>query len=175
MKARMIVALAFVALSCRKDSAAKTESVSSIQRTGAHEGVNPIAMTPLLWTDPHFSGLRDGPRIRTVLHDSAAFAKAWLEITGDSTGLPLVDFSHFNVLLVAAPSERTGGYSIHVDSVYRRNQQKTIYVAVTETAPGQYCPVTDDGSRPLFMTTVPASTDVVSFIERRSLTSCQPP
>jgi hypothetical protein len=131
-------------------------------------------MTPLLWTDRNLSWLRQGSRVRALLHDSVGFAKTWLNATGDSSPPPRVDFSHFNVLLVAAPSERTGQHYIQVDSVFRMKPKSTIYVVVTETAPGRHCAVSDDGSRPLQTTTIPASTDDVAFIERSVVSDCSP-
>jgi hypothetical protein len=125
-----------------------------------------------MWTDRNFSWLRDGPRVRAVLRDSVAFAKSWLDVTGDSTDLPSVDFSQFNVVLVAGPSKPTGQYYIHIDSIYRREPNATIYVVVTEIAPGSRCVVSDDGSRPVKITLIPASSDSVQFVEQRSQTSC---
>lgn len=85
-----------------------------------------------------------------------AFKKIWdLAHDSDGTPQPKVDFSKEYVIGVFAGQEPTGGYAIAVDSVTDTEEART--VAVTLTAPGSGCIVTESLTNPYQLIVVPMS------------------
>lgn len=131
-----------------------------------------LAWQELRWPDRNLSSLKDGPRVRFIIKDSASYALQWREVVQDSSTPPHVDFRQQLVLLLAAPSQTRGGYAIAVDSVFTRSGSDTVNVNIREITPGFGCTEPDDGSRPILVGTIPTTTSVIHFLERRTVSDC---
>lgn len=118
-----------------------------------------------------YSGIAEPQR--TVIRDSAAWARFWAEAAGDlvpSLLPPPVAFDQKIAVVVAMGRRRTGGYAITVENVYRAGGR--LYVVVKETAPGPGCLVTHALTSPVEVVLLPRTEEPVSFIERREEVAC---
>jgi hypothetical protein len=145
---------------------------SVAQEEHATRHTRKVAWRELRWNDGSFASLRDGSRVRAILKDSAAYARTWREVTGDTAQPPRVDFRGDLVLLLAAPSQTRGGYAITVDSVFVSPGSDTVNVSVREISPGPRCSEPDDGSRPIVAGTIPNTSGAIRFLESESVKDC---
>lgn len=147
-----------------------TAGAGKLERATTHS--QRVTWRELRWNDRDFASLRDGPRIRAILKDSATYARTWREVTGDTARPPSVNFRSDFVLLVAAPSQTRGGYAIAVDSVFVSPGADTVNVRVREISPGPHCSEPDDGSRPILAGTIPITSSTIRFVEKQSVKDC---
>lgn len=120
----------------------------------------------------YYGGIRDARR--TVIRGDAKWRATWDEITATVTPrppLPEVDFSRDEVILAAAGTRSSGGYTIEILSVYEDEGERS--AIVLETRPASSCGVTTAITHPLAAVLVPRSAAPVRFVERSALHDCQ--
>jgi hypothetical protein len=113
------------------------------------------------------SGLTE--RRRGVVRDDAGWARLWAEIQAGVTPVPPripVDFARHMLIVVAAGTRPSGGYSIKVRSVATRGER--LEVAVLETCPAPGAMVSMGLTQPVEVVRVPSLTQSVAFQEARA-------
>ncbi|UCG74833.1 MAG: protease complex subunit PrcB family protein [Gemmatimonadota bacterium] len=126
-----------------------------------------------------FASLADLPT-SSVVNPSSVVVKTraeWQDLWGAATAslepapeLPLVDFGKRMVLVVALGRRPTGGFSVHLGSMYEDSER--LYAVYTETSPGPGCLTTQGFSAPLAAISIPSSGKPVRFIKRTSVLRC---
>lgn len=117
------------------------------------------------------SGLTEAERI--VVKDSAAWATLWPRIVGSHRPMarvPSVDFSKEMLLVASMGTQRTGGYTIRIDSVSVVND--SIRVVVIERSPGPRCGTTAALSHPAALARLERSALPVTFMTRAVVHDC---
>jgi hypothetical protein len=161
-------AAAIAALLCGGCSA-PTE-LSARKDTGLVDGPLPVTR---LRAEPYSfaynSGLAESARL--VVRDPAAWQQVWSMLGNSaSPAAPPVDFAAEMVVVAALGTRPTGGYSIFVDSAYRRADH--IEVVVRKVAPGSSCGTTQALTQPADVARIPASSLPVRFRERDTVHDC---
>lgn len=104
-------------------------------------------------------------------YSEESFQKIWNMANGfDGKTPPNVDFSKEYVIGVFAGQKPTGGYSIVVTSVTDTGDTRT--VAITLTAPGENCMVTEALTSPYQILAVPRSSALLAHADTGISTPC---
>jgi hypothetical protein len=157
--ARLLVML-FMVAACRARSDVDSGGSSAMQ----------IRQFPELG-DVQYSGVRE--RLRVVIRDSASWNAQWRQLTATlspSPAVPGVDFSREMVVVAAMGTQRSGGYSIHIDSVSARNGR--LSVVVREVSPGKNCMTTMALTSPAVAVRVSRRDEEASFVEQSVTNDC---
>ena len=110
---------------------------------------------------------------RLVITDAAAWSQAWSLAHAQMTPVdpaPAVDFTSSAVVLAAAGTRNSGGYSITVVRVVTFESGQLVYV--TSTSPGVTCINTAMVTFPIHMVRVPKPADHVTFVEQTKSVAC---
>jgi hypothetical protein len=108
-------------------------------------------------------------------HDAGAFRSAWAQLfldAGRRPALPAVDFSKWQVVIVAAGAEPTGGFRLVLDSA--RATRDSAWISVTLIHPPAGCGVIEQITHPAVAVAVPSTPMAVRVIhlERADTTRC---
>jgi len=98
------------------------------------------------WTSPR----------QIIYSDSAAFRRGWSDLFSTASmrpALPVINFNALRVLVVAAGSKPSGGYTIRLDSARATRDSALIYVSLRTPPPG--CGVTQEITSPAVAIAVP--------------------
>ena len=101
--------------------------------------------------------------VRSRAELEAVWWQLWVQREG-STSVPPIDFTREMVIAVTMGERGTGGYTIQVDSVYRRNGGYE--VVVLSMSPKGYCLVHDTSTRPADAVKLPAVAGEIRFREK---------
>ena len=118
------------------------------------------------------SGFHDSALV--VVRDAVEWRAAWTRLHGihaEPPPLPTADFSSEMLIVAALGTKATGGFSIFVDSAYRR--EEGVEVVVRRVSPGARCGVTAALSQPVDIARIPASSDLVTFRVRSEMQDCE--
>lgn len=110
---------------------------------------------------------------RLLIRDAAQWQSAWTEMwrgRNPIPPLPHVDFARDMVLIAAAGTRPTGGYSIHIEAV--SEEASTLRVVVRTVAPGPNCIVTLALTQPADVVVAPRRDAAATFDERAETRSC---
>jgi hypothetical protein len=110
---------------------------------------------------------------RAVIRDFAAWQAFWRRATRHMVPAPrppLVDFQKDMVIIAGSGPQRSGGYSVHIDSVYEENG--LLVVVVREVSPGPNCMNTMSVTSPAIAVRVPQRVANPSFLERKATRDC---
>ncbi len=118
------------------------------------------------------SGLKRKAEI--VISDAGLWAKTWTTINSirrPARAVPDVDFSQSIVVVVAAGSQNSGGYSIEI--VGGKIIDKLLRVSVIETRPGPTCIVSNDMTAPVDIAVFPRGPEKIDFDVQVVVQSCE--
>lgn len=129
--------------------------------------------------DVSFSVLAEGgnatgisERKNYAVYSEADFARLWNMAYGENPqAMPDVDFDTHYVISVFAGQKLSGGHAIAVSRVTEADNVRTI--AVTLTAPGETCVVTEGLTSPFQFILVPVSAAELARTEETVTTPCQ--
>lgn len=113
----------------------------------------------LTWTGQHeVAG-------QQVFRTAAELEKAWVADGGDKAQLPAVDFEKEMVLAVFAGQKNTGGHSIQIEKILKKQSDTNpkYYVLYRQTAPPPDAMVTQVLEYPAHVVVVPKVTGEVMF------------
>jgi hypothetical protein len=102
---------------------------------------------------------------RRVIREAGELQTLWPEVVkyyGTKPPIPLVDFSQEIVVVAAAGTKSTGGYSITIESAIETSGTLTIHIA--SGSPGR-CGVTLALTRPIHIVRIPKQAASVVFVE----------
>lgn len=108
-----------------------------------------------------------------VIREQATWQSAWNQVTHNmfpQPNLPQVDFSTRIVLVAAAGTKPTGGYSVGLLQAVEDNG--AISVDVTSTSPGTGCVVTQLVTSPVDIGSIPQTTAPIMFNVTRKVQGC---
>jgi len=117
------------------------------------------------------TGLTESARI--VVRDSGTWANLWGQIWerhSPTPALPSVDFSRDMLIVAAMGTRSSGGYAIHIDSVYQRSQD--FEVVIRKVSPGANCIVTAALTQPTDIVRVPRLSGQVHYREKSLVQNC---
>jgi len=119
----------------------------------------------------YFSGYDD--RARLVIRDRETWTRVWLRATtsASSRPVPQVDFDQHMIIFAAMGLQRSSGYEIEIEELYRRGND--IYAVVREISPGYYCAIRWALTAPVTAALVPRTSGRVFFVERTSVRHCR--
>jgi hypothetical protein len=141
------------AIACTNPTAPASTGPVSIQR-----------FAPTSRSLAEFSGY-DEPQ-RFVIRDSATMAMVWETIyrgVSPRPGMPLIDFTHNMVLVVALGTRPTSGYNIVLESATNGTDGLTVYARISAPSSSATLPVV---TQPLDAGVVPRTTGPVRFVDR---------
>ncbi|HVX41451.1 MAG TPA: protease complex subunit PrcB family protein [Gemmatimonadaceae bacterium] len=118
-----------------------------------------------------YSGLADS--LRTVVRDSAAWAKVWQRVQQPffpRPATPHVDFAREMVIVAALGQRPSAGYDVVIEGAERGGNGLTVDLRVTSPAPG--CPVEAALTQPVDLGRVPITDGPVRFRERQVVVPC---
>lgn len=118
------------------------------------------------------SGYHDSASV--VVRDAVQWRSAWTRLHGNRSeppSLPAVDFSSEMLIVAALGTKASGGFSIYVDSAYRR--EEGVEVVLRHVSPGARCGVTAALTQPVDIARIPASADLVTFRVRSEVQDCE--
>ena len=166
----VLFAAALVTLGCRKPT---TEGMAPdrepVSLTEESLPVTRLRTEPFSFS--YSSGYHDSARV--VVRDAVEWRAAWTRIhgnQGEPQPLPAVDFSAELLIVAAMGTRSSGGYSILVDSAYRRDDGAE--VVVRRLSPGQNCGVTAALTQPVDIARISAVPGTVTFRERVEIQGC---
>ena len=90
-----------------------------------------------------------------AIYTSAELADFWKKAHGDTSKLPLIDFSKNYVIAVFAGTEPSSGYAIKVTGVTDSDDTRSVAVAID--GPGSDCAVIEETTSPFEFVSVPVS------------------
>lgn len=172
----LLTALALAALAlaapagCARGGAPARDS--SATREPAARGPEPARLPDSLTGYFRFnSGYED--RTRLVIRDSATWAAAWIALVGSQRprpAAPPIDFGRQMVLLSAAGTRPSGGFSISIDEYDAGPPPAAI---VTTTSPGSTCGVTAALTAPADVAIVPRTDAPLRWVDRAATRECE--
>ncbi len=118
------------------------------------------------------SGLKR--KVEIVISDAGLWADTWTTINSirrPARDLPDVDFSQSIVVVVAAGSQNSGGYSIEI--VGGKIIDELLRVSVIETRPGPTCIVSNDMAAPVDIAVFPRGPTQFEFDVQIVVQSCE--
>ena len=163
MKITAVLALAVVG-AC---SAARVDSSPSGSQTNGALVVRSDSLSPFSSN----SGIT--VKDRMVVTDPTAWSKIWLNITGrvsPTPPLPAADFDRETIVIASMGQQRSGGYSITIDSGGVVGD--TVILAVTERSPGRTCMSIAALTAPVAIARVLRPRAVIRFNEKTAVTDC---
>lgn len=169
MRARLLLApIVLAALACSDPSSPEFDEVPA----------DAVALVASAFSDfdealdalRYFSGHED--RARLVIRDDSTWARVWRRAANSapSQSLPPVDFELHMIIFAAMGGQRSTGYGIEIEQLYRRGED--IYAVVRETSPGDRCLVGHAITAPVTAALVPRTRGRVHFVERTSIRAC---
>ncbi len=117
------------------------------------------------------SGVTD--RRRVVIRTEEVWSEFWSRVYAPRTPAPerpSPAFDRRSVVAVAMGTRPTGGYTIDIESLSRRDGD--VYVVVRETSPGESCITTQAITAPVLAVALPAIEGEAVFVERDSVLEC---
>lgn len=108
-----------------------------------------------------------------VVRDQQSWQSLWSQMTANqfpAPQLPAVDFTKDMVLVAAAGTRPSGGYSISITDV--AESSGSVMVNVTITSPGSNCVVTAVVTSPVYIATVARQDGTVGFVVTRKTHNC---
>jgi hypothetical protein len=140
--------------------------------TACGGGGQPIAVTHL--TSLSFSSGVFAGETTQVIHDQASWQSLWSQMTQTFLPppvLPAVDFTKNVVLVAAAGTRSTGGYSVAITGA-TESSSGVVTVNVLMTSPGSSCVVTQAVTSPVDTATIPIPNGTVGFVIKRQVHNC---
>jgi hypothetical protein len=119
-----------------------------------------------------FSGIADSLRI--VIRDSTTWREYWRLLNTPfipEPKLPVVDFDHEMIVLVALGSRPSAGYGIVIESAVADSGR--LLITVRRLAPGSHCAVGAVITHPVDIVSVPAREGGVEFSDQVETSNCQ--
>lgn len=111
-------------------------------------------------------------RKNIAARDQESFDRLWRMVHGaQELAAPEIDFSKEYVIGVFAGRKQTGGYAIEITDIQDQGDQRAI--AVTLTAPGPDCVVTDALTSPYQLVRVPVSANYLKAVDTVVTTTCE--
>ena len=123
---------------------------------------------------PYLSSSGITERGNLVIRDSAQWALTWSLLNSHrrpSPPLPDIDFDRSMVVVAAAGTRSSGGYSIEI--VATQLVAGKLRVTVKETQPGARCIVTDNITAPVDVAILPRFDGAVEFDQQLLTGSCE--
>ena len=163
-EAIVVVLISFGASDCARRSSIEQESTKTAQEQAMTITVQPILTEAA-------SGVT--MRRRLVIRNHEEWVAFWDEVVHRRTPqpeAPSVDFDRHMVVVASMGTRSTGGYSISIHDVARRQGQ--LVVTVLERSPGPGCATIQAFTSPVSAVLVSRSDDPVMFIERTESYDC---
>lgn len=164
MKSRIIARLAL------STAVLLASACSTLSQLIHHEHPTPVDTD--VFYSVVFSGLTDP--VRTAIRDEGAWRSYWQRIEGDRAAwetAPKPDFSKDMLVLAAAGTKPTTGYSLRVLDAKKTSQEIT--VTVVELTPGARCVVAASTTAPVIVVKLARSDLPVRFVEQTQRLDCQ--
>jgi hypothetical protein len=139
--------------------------------TACGGGGQPIAVTHLTSLDAS-SAVFAGETTQ-VIRDQASWQNLWSQMTQQHSqppALPAVDFTKNVVLVAAAGTRPTGGFSVAITGA-TVSTSGVVTVDVLMTSPGS-CVVTQAVTSPVDTATIPIPNGTVGFVIKRQVHNC---
>lgn len=138
-------------------------------------GAQLLATSPL--PDPVITVLNSGipDRRRVVIRTATEWAALWNEVTANvspAPPVPEIDFGSEMLLVASMGTQRSGGHTIGIDSVYLAGGG-IIHAVVRETSPADSCVVTAALTAPVTAVRMARSSVPVEFRTRSTVHSCE--
>jgi hypothetical protein len=109
-----------------------------------------------------------------VIRDQQSWQDLWSRMTQNSPqlalGLPTVDFAQDMVLVAAAGTRNTGGYSVAINGGTQSSGNATVNVLIT--SPGTGCVATQAFTSPVDMAITPRSDATIAFQIKQVAPGC---
>jgi hypothetical protein len=163
-KAITVVLVFFGGSDCARRSSIEEELPQTVQEEGMEITIQPIVTEAV-------SGVTT--RRRLVIREDEEWVAFWGEVVSRRTPrpeAPSLDFDRHMVIAASMGTRPTGGYSISIDDVSRR--QGRLVVTVSEMCPGPGCVTIQALTSPVIAVRIPRSDDPVTFIERNESYDC---
>jgi hypothetical protein len=166
---RLVISAALGVLACNGASERPPSGTGTPQALPtAREGA--VELRQLL--QEHNSGLRDSTR--RVITDAATLAATWRQVYEGRGPLPpqvpSIDFDREMVVVATMGTQRSGGYTVYIDSAKVAGNAMLVYVR--SVLPGPTCGATAALTEPTVMVAVPRVTTVPQFVEVVERTNC---
>lgn len=164
LEAIAVVLIFFGGNGCARQSSIEEELPETVQEEGMEITIQPIVTEAV-------SGVTE--RHRLVIRKEEEWVAFWNEVVSRRTPrpeAPSLDFDRHMVIAASMGTRPTGGYSISIDDVSRR--QSRLVVTVSEMSPGPGCATIQALTSPVTVVLIPRSDDPMTFNERTASYDC---
>jgi hypothetical protein len=144
-----------------------------MQEMHRYETTPEARRTPEIAVFPYRSTSGVTVRDRMVIRDAVSWSKLWLNIVGTHSPvppLPAADFTRETIVVASMGQQRTGGYSMTIDSAGVAGD--TVILTVTEHRPGRTCGTTAALTAPIALARVLRPNAQLRLVEKTAVTDC---